>query len=132
MANRFLTRYMHLAGPGLVSLSPGMSAFLGERIGLMNDTGNSVLDHLHFSIHDQTVPFPGGGTPGTTPVGAACGGAVTRGASVRPTPMEGGTLNDNDGGRCVRSTNEESNVIRLPPGCGRVIVDIIRGAFGRD
>ncbi len=97
-ASRFLSRYLHLAGPNLLSVSSGMAVITGQRLGFINDTGNSAGDHLHFSIHDQTVPFPG--------AGSGCGG-ITRGASVRPTPMEGETLNDGDSGKCILSTNRE-------------------------
>jgi murein DD-endopeptidase MepM/ murein hydrolase activator NlpD len=93
--DRYLSRYLHLAGPFLLNVSVGMPVIVGQRLGLMNDTGNSVLDHLHFSIHDQTVAFPGG----------------SRGASVRPTPMDGVTLGDGGSETCVLSTNEE----RRPP-----------------
>jgi hypothetical protein len=50
----------------------------------MDDTGNSQLNHLHFSIHDATL---------------------TGAMSVRPTPMDGVPLPDNAGGTCVMSTN---------------------------
>jgi hypothetical protein len=96
---RFLTRYLHLAGPGMLSVSTGMAVITGQRLGLVNDTGNSVEDHLHFSVHDQTIPFPGVGP-------SACGG-ITRGASVRPTPLDGVALGDGASGTCITSTNVE-------------------------
>jgi len=96
---RFLSRYLHLAGPFQLSVSSLMAVGVGMRLGLMNDTGNSVLDHLHFSIHDQNAPFAG--------AGKGCGG-ITRGASVRPSPMDGQTLGDGDSGKCVLSSNRES------------------------
>ena len=110
-APRFLSRYLHLAGPTLLNVIAGMAVLTGDRLGLMNDTGNSSLSHLHFSVHDQNVPFPGAGT-------TFCSG-VTRGASVRPMPMEGRDLEDNDNGRCICSTNVERPTvgITLPPGC---------------
>jgi hypothetical protein len=61
----------------------------------MDDTGNSVLNHLHFSIHDWDLPRAG-----------------AHGASVRPTPLSGVRLEDGDDGACVRSTNVE---YREPP-----------------
>lgn len=93
--DRYLSRYLHLAGPSQLSVSDGMAVIVGQRLGTMNDTGNSVLDHLHFSIHDQTESVPG----------------ASRGASVRPTPMDGTALRDGDGGACVLSSNRE----RRPP-----------------
>ena len=93
-AQRYLSRYLHLQGPNL-PVSALMPVITGQRLGRMNDTGNSVLDHLHFSIHDQTVPTDNS----------------SRGASVRPSPMDGRTLGDGDSGKCIRS----SNVERRPP-----------------
>ncbi len=88
---RFTSRYMHMEGPFKILVSKLMPVFVGNRLGLMDDTGDSALDHLHFCIHDQQIPWPG------QPLGG----------SVRPTPMSGVTLEDDDGGTCVRSTNIE-------------------------
>jgi murein DD-endopeptidase MepM/ murein hydrolase activator NlpD len=88
---RFTSRYLHLEGPFKILVSPMMPIFLGNRIGRMDDTGNSILDHLHFSIHDRNIPYPN----------------VSYGASVRPTPMSGVRLEDGDSNTCVRSTNVE-------------------------
>jgi len=95
ITDRFRSRYLHLAGPNLLSVSVGMPVITGQRLGIMNDTGNSCLDHLHFSIHDQTVPS----------------GNPQLGMSVRPTPMDGTTLGDSGSGKCVPSMNRE----RRPP-----------------
>ncbi|MFN8061237.1 MAG: M23 family metallopeptidase [Vicinamibacterales bacterium] len=90
-ATRFRSRYLHLEGPFRISVSMGMAVFTGNRLGRMDDTGNSVLDHLHFSIHDRQLPHPN----------------VSYGASVRPTPLNGVRLEDGDSGACVRSSNIE-------------------------
>ena len=90
-----LSRYLHLAGPNMLSVSVAMPVITGQRLGQINDTGDSVGDHLHFSIHDQTVPS----------------GNPSRGASVRPTPMDGTSLGDLASGKCVLSSNFE----RRPP-----------------
>jgi hypothetical protein len=82
---RFGAEYLHFDGPGLMPVSVGMFVRQGARLGVMDDTGLSVLDHLHFSLHDRTLPWIS--------------------SSVRPTPMDGQTLNDNDDGRCMFSTN---------------------------
>jgi hypothetical protein len=108
---RFVSRYLHMAGPALIPVSAGMAAPVGARLGVMNDTGTSVLDHLHFSIHDSNAG------PGIGP-------------SVRPSPMEGRTLGDGASGRCIRSSNEER--IALPPGCAAIAGDIFGRIFGRD
>lgn len=89
--NRFRSRYLHLEGPFTIPVSEMMPIFTGNRLGRMDDTGNSVLNHLHFSIHDRNIPHPN----------------VSYGASVRPTPLSGVRLEDGDSGTCVRSTNVE-------------------------
>jgi murein DD-endopeptidase MepM/ murein hydrolase activator NlpD len=88
---RFTSRYLHLAGPHQVNVSRMMPVMVGTRLGLMDDTGNSAINHLHFSIHDRQIPHPQNGL----------------GASVRPTPMSGFRLEDGDDGTCVRSNNVE-------------------------
>lgn len=106
---RFVSRYLHMAGPGLIPVSAGMLAPTGARLGSMNDTGTSVLDHLHFSIHDS-----------------AAGSGI--GPSVRPSPMDGRTLGDGDSGACIRSSNRET--VALPPGCAAAAAELIRRLFG--
>jgi hypothetical protein len=86
---RFRSRYLHLEGPFRIAVSPMMLVFAGNLLGRMDDTGDSVWDHLHFSIHDRDLPHPN----------------VTYGASVRPTPMNGVRLEDGDSGTCVPSSN---------------------------
>lgn len=82
---RFGAEYLHFDGPGLVPVSVGMFVRQGARLGVMDDTGTSVLDHLHFSLHDRKLPWDS--------------------SSVRPTPMDGQSLNEGDDGRCMYSTN---------------------------
>lgn len=77
------SKYLHLAGPFSIPVSVGMSVRKGARLGTMNDTGTSVVDHLHFSIHDTRLG----------------------GNSVRPSPMDGHRLLDGDDGSCIRSFN---------------------------
>ena len=89
--NRFRTRYLHLAGPFQIPVSALMPIVVGQRLGVMDDTGNSALDHLHFSVHDRTLPHPN----------------VSFGRSVRPTPLSDVRLEDGDSGTCVESTNVE-------------------------
>lgn len=88
---RFRSHYLHMEGaPKKITVSQGMKVHTGTRLGYMDDTGNSVLDHLHFSIHDRELLFDG------RPY-----------ASVRPTPMSGVRLDDGDSGRCVCSKTSE-------------------------
>jgi hypothetical protein len=89
---RFTSRYLHMEGPFKILVSAMMPVFTGNRLGLMDDTGDSVLDHLHFCLHDRQIPFSG----------------VDIGGSVRPTPLSGVTLEDGDDSTCVRSTNAET------------------------
>ena len=95
--DRYTSRYLHLEGPLRIPVSMGMAVFTGNRIGLMDDTGMSVMSHLHFSIHDRRILVPG----------------YPMGGSVRPTPMNGTALGDDDSGKCVCSTNLET--VREPP-----------------
>jgi hypothetical protein len=90
--DRYTSRYLHMEGPHRIIPSMYMPIWPGNRIGLMDDTGNSVIDHLHFSIHDRRIIYPG----------------APLGGSVRPTPMNGVTLNDGESGKCVCSTNVET------------------------
>lgn len=87
--SRFTSKYLHLEGPFRIPVSQGMPVRLGTRLGFMDDTGNSILDHLHFSIHDRQLTYPG----------------APEGKSVRPSPMSGQTLDDSDSNKCIESTN---------------------------
>ena len=83
---RYNSRSLHLAGPRLVRVSRGMFIRQGVTLGLIDDTGNSALNHLHFAMGDRdssSGPF----------------------ASVRPTPMSGQTLNDGEDGKVILSDN---------------------------
>ncbi len=87
--SRFTSKYLHLEGPFRVPVSEGMPVRIGTRLGFMDDTGNSILDHLHFSIHDRQLPYPG----------------APEGKSVRPSPLSGRTLGDSDSNKCIESNN---------------------------
>jgi len=79
---KFSAFYLHLDGPALVPVSLGMFVRQGARLGRMDDTGLSQAHHLHFELRDNAT-----------------------GITVRPTPMDGQTLEDADDGRCMHSTN---------------------------
>ncbi len=87
---QYWSRYLHLAGAFMMPVSVGMLVRQGSRLGFMNDTGNSFFDHLHFSIHDDTLASPTG---------------MAFGPSVRATPFEGRDLLDGNDASCVRSSN---------------------------
>lgn len=67
----------------MVPVSLTMFVRQGARLGIVDDTGNSAMNHLHFSIHDDNLG----------------------GMSVRPSPMDLQTLNVSDRGRCVSLNN---------------------------
>lgn len=83
LAPKYRSKYLHLGGPSLLAVSPMMMVVQGSRLGPMDDTGNSAINHLHFSIHDRDLG----------------------GMSVRPNPMDNQTLNDWESGKCICSTN---------------------------
>jgi hypothetical protein len=109
-SDRFRSRYLHLQGPFRIPVSEMMFVILGQRLGRMDDTGNSLIDHLHFSIHDRTQPHPN----------------ATYGRSVRPNPLDGARLGDGDSGACVESSNVERvpglNFTPSPVSFGSVVV----------
>ena len=100
--DRYLSRYLHLDGPFQLNVFTGMDVKTGQRLGLMDDTGNSAIHHLHFSIHDQNDPYPG-----STP-SPSSDSMIAPGRSVRPSPMDGKILDDFSGdATCILSTNRE-------------------------
>ncbi len=92
-------RYFHLDGPRRMYVSRGMWMDEGAVLGVIDDTGTSVHDHLHFEIRDSSLPLP--------PALAAALGAdeAALGRSVRINPLDGQRLDDGDDGRCITSTN---------------------------
>jgi tetratricopeptide (TPR) repeat protein len=80
---KFRSEYWHLSGPRRIPVFRGMWAPLGLRLGTIDDTGNSAFPHLHFVIQDRDLGF----------------------RSVRPTPMDGQTLNDGENYKRIRSSN---------------------------
>jgi hypothetical protein len=94
---RYTSFYLHLMGPGMVPVSAGMFVRQGALLGFMDNTGTSVTDHLHFSLHDSTIPYTGS-EPGFMPI---------FGMSVKPSPMDGQALEEADDGRCILSSNAQ-------------------------
>ena len=87
---RFRAEYLHLDGPNTIPacVSVGQWVQQGKTIGLMDDTGNSVIPHLHLAIHDMH----------------------DGGQSVAIDPLDGQRLRPwLDEGRCCSSTN-----LRIP------------------
>jgi Peptidase family M23 len=83
----YVSEYLHLDGPTRIPVSRGMFVRQGARLGVMDDTGVSVTHHLHFSLHDTSIPDSGG---------------YQWGSSVPPVPMDAQLVLD---GECMRSTN---------------------------
>ncbi len=90
----YTAKYLHLDGPGRLTVVNWQWVEQGWVLGMVDDTGSSVHDHLHFEIHDgrltQTASFYGD--------------------SVRLDPIDRDSLGDGSDGTCVVSTNE----IRTP------------------
>lgn len=80
---KFRSEYWHLSGPRRSPVFRGMWAPLGLTLGFIDDTGFSAFPHLHFVIQDRDLGF----------------------RSVRPTPMDGQTLNDGENHKRIRSSN---------------------------
>lgn len=99
---RYTAQYLHFDGPNRLTVSPGMWVDQGFVLGLIDDTGNSAYDHVHFQVNDRTLPSDL---------------ANPFGRSTRPTPMDGPagpqTLNDEDDNRCVVSDNLVANPLTL-------------------
>lgn len=84
-------KYLHLAqlraGPSL-----GMWVQTGEVVGLIDDTGNSFISHLHFALHERP--------PIDTNVSN-----IDLWLS-KPLTIEGDFLDSDDNGTCIRSKNK--------------------------
>lgn len=99
--SRYTARYLHFNGPGVSLRALPMSGLFieqGTPLGLIDCTGNCLNDHLHFQINDIETPSAFG---------------FRDGGSVRPSPMDGHSLGDADGGRCVGSSNELISDVRF-------------------
>ncbi len=83
----YVSEYLHLDGPKRIPVSQGMFVRQGARLGVMDDTGLSAMDHLHFSLHDTALPDPTG---------------YRWGRSVPPVPMDLQPVFDSE---CMFSTN---------------------------
>jgi len=84
----FWSRYLHLAGKYKVPVSKGQPVKQGSRLGYMDNSGVSVIHHLHFKIRN-----------------------LHTGDSIMPTPMDGQSLTASDAGKCITSKNVETVVL---------------------
>lgn len=95
---RFATNYQHLDGPPgrRISVLQGSWVDQGTVMAGVDDTGNSAWPHLHFSLHDLSLPNQA--NPGAFLEGM--------GPSVTLDGLEGATLRAREGdGTCITSTN---------------------------
>ena len=95
LGNRRYALYAHMQ-PGSIKVHPGEKVHLGQVIGLVGDTGNSIVPHLHFQVTDGPSSLSSNGFPyeisafqvtGTTPGTKAFDEAETNGTPLPVTPV---------------------------------------------
>ena len=62
LGNRRYATYAHMQ-PGSIKVHPGEKVHLGQVIGLVGDTGNSIVPHLHFQVTDGPSSLSSNGLP---------------------------------------------------------------------
>ncbi len=94
-ANRYAL-YAHMQ-PGSLKVRTGDRVHLGQVIGLVGNTGNSLVPHLHFQLMDKPLSLAGNGLPyeitgfevtGKSPGTAAFDKAETDGSRLPITPLQ--------------------------------------------
>jgi Peptidase family M23 len=87
--------YAHMQ-PGSIKVHKGESVKLGQMIGLVGNTGNSVAPHLHFQVMDRPSSLASNGLPyairefqiaGKTPGTKAFDEAEKKGSPLAATPL---------------------------------------------
>ncbi len=87
--------YAHLQ-PGSIKVRVGGQVALGQMIGLVGDTGNSIVPHLHFQVMDAPLSLASNGLPyeindfevtGKTPGTSAFDEAESNGTVLAVTPF---------------------------------------------
>ncbi|MGC1782681.1 MAG: M23 family metallopeptidase [Acidobacteriaceae bacterium] len=87
--------YAHLQ-PGSIKVHPGEKVALGQVLGLVGDSGNSIVPHLHFQVMDRPSSLASNGLPyeidnfqisGKTPGTAAFDQAEADGTPLAITPV---------------------------------------------
>lgn len=88
--------YAHMQ-PGSVKVHAGEKVHLGQVIGLVGDTGNSIVPHLHFQVSNRPDSLASNGLPyeirsfevtGKTPGTTAFDEAETNGTPLPITPLK--------------------------------------------
>jgi Peptidase family M23 len=87
--------YAHLQ-PGSITVQPGQKVRLGQVLGLVGDSGNSIVPHLHFQVNDGPSSLSSNGLPyeindyqitGKTPGTAAFDEAESNGTPLAVIPV---------------------------------------------
>jgi Peptidase family M23 len=95
LGNRRYALYAHMQ-PGSIKVHPGEKVHLGQVIGLVGDTGNSIVPHLHFQVTDGPSSLSSNGFPyeisafqvtGTTAGTKAFDDAESNGTPLPVTPV---------------------------------------------
>jgi Peptidase family M23 len=95
LGSRRYALYAHMQ-PGSLKVHRGDKVHLGQVIGLVGDTGNSIVPHLHFQVTDGPSSLSSNGLPyeirnfqvtGKTPGTAAFDEAETNGTPLAATPL---------------------------------------------
>jgi hypothetical protein len=95
LGNRHYALYAHMQ-PGSIKVHRGEHVHPGQVIGLVGDTGNSIVPHLHFQVTDGPTSLASNGLPyeinefevtGKTPGTKAFDEAETNGTPLAITPF---------------------------------------------
>ena len=79
--------YAHLQ-PGSIKVHRGEKVHLGQVLGLVGDTGNSIVPHLHFQVTDGPSSLSSNGLPYEISDFGVTGKSHGRKHSTRRNPME--------------------------------------------
>lgn len=95
LGNRHYALYAHMQ-PGSIKVHPGEHVKLGQVLGLVGDSGNSIVPHLHFQVTDGPSSMASNGLPyqirdfeitGKVPGTAAFDKSETDGSPLPVTPI---------------------------------------------
>ncbi len=95
LGDRRFAMYAHLQ-PGSIKVRPGENVKVGQVLGLVGDSGNSIVPHLHFQVSDGPSSFSSNGLPyeirtftvtGKTPGTTAFDEAESNGTPLAVTPV---------------------------------------------
>jgi hypothetical protein len=87
LGNHRYALYAHLQ-PGSINVSRGQRVKLGQVIGLVGDTGNSLVPHLHFQVTDGPSSLASNGLPYEIDDFQVTGKSPARKLSMKQKPRE--------------------------------------------